>query len=165
MQAGVMTARGPSPDVVTAGGSGERETVSSSVVEAARAGDADAFMVIYDAYATRLRGPAFRTLDDPDLVDRCDAGSNLRRNAREGGVVMKPRPMTSTAAAGRSARPGSIAVLCLLVLGLSALGLFGLCACGDTSPATTGQTTRRPRRLRRRRPRRPPPKGPGDDFL
>jgi hypothetical protein len=64
-----MTARGPSPDVVTAGGSGERETVSSSVVEAARAGDGDAFMVIYDAYATRLRGLAFRTLGDPDLVD------------------------------------------------------------------------------------------------
>ena len=54
---------------------------------------------------------------------------------------MNPRPLTSTAAVGRSSRPGSIAVLCLLVLGLSALGLFGVCACGDTSPATTGQTT------------------------
>jgi RNA polymerase sigma-70 factor, ECF subfamily len=64
-----MTARGPSPDVVTAGGSGDRQTVSSSVVEAARAGDADAFMAIYDAYATRLRGLAFRTLGDPDLID------------------------------------------------------------------------------------------------
>ena len=50
---------------------------------------------------------------------------------------MKPRAMTSTAAEGRSARPGSIAVLCLLVLGLAALGLFGLCACGDTSTTTT----------------------------
>jgi len=50
---------------------------------------------------------------------------------------MKPRAMTSTAAQGRSARPGAIAVLCLLVLGLAALGLFGLCACGDTSTTTT----------------------------
>ena len=64
-----MTVREPRPDVVTAGGSGDRQTVPSSVVEAARAGDADAFMAIYDAYVTRLRGLAFRTLGDPDLLD------------------------------------------------------------------------------------------------
>jgi ketosteroid isomerase-like protein len=50
---------------------------------------------------------------------------------------MKPRAMTSTAAAGRSSRPASIAVLYLLVLGLGALGVFGLCACGGTSTTTT----------------------------
>ena len=60
---------------------------------------------------------------------------------------MKPGPMTLTAAEGRSARPGSIAVLCLLVLGLGALGLFGVCACGGTSttvsssPSATHPTT------------------------
>jgi RNA polymerase sigma-70 factor (ECF subfamily) len=64
-----MTVREPGPDVLTAGGSGDRQTVPSSVVEAARAGDADAFMAIYDAYVTRLRGLAFRTLGDPDLID------------------------------------------------------------------------------------------------
>ena len=69
MKAGVMTVRGPGPDVVTAGGSDDRQPVPSSVVEAARAGDADAFMAIYDAYVTRLRGLAFRTLGDPGLID------------------------------------------------------------------------------------------------
>jgi RNA polymerase sigma-70 factor (ECF subfamily) len=64
-----MTARGPGPDAVTASGHDDRQTVPPSVVEAARAGDADAFMAIYDAYATRLRGLAFRTLGDPDLLD------------------------------------------------------------------------------------------------
>ena len=50
---------------------------------------------------------------------------------------MKPRAMTSMAVEGRSTLPGSIAVLCLLVLGLSTLGLFGLCACSDTSTTTS----------------------------
>ena len=54
---------------------------------------------------------------------------------------MKPCPMTSTAAAGRSTRPGSIAVLCLLVLGLGTLGLFGLCACGGGSGSGTAAAT------------------------
>ena len=57
---------------------------------------------------------------------------------------MKPRAMTSTAAVGRSARPGSIAVLCLLVLGLGALGLIGLCACGGTSATTSGTPSATP---------------------
>jgi ketosteroid isomerase-like protein len=57
---------------------------------------------------------------------------------------MKPRSMTSTAAAAHSPRPGSIAVLCLLVLGLSTLGLFGLCACGDTSATSTASVTPSP---------------------
>jgi RNA polymerase sigma-70 factor (ECF subfamily) len=43
--------------------------VPSSVVTAARAGDTDAFMAIYDAYESRLRGLAFRTLGDPGLID------------------------------------------------------------------------------------------------
>ena len=64
-----MTVREPGPDVATAGAADDRESVPSSVVAAARAGDADAFMAIYDAYVTRLRGLAFRTLGDPDLVD------------------------------------------------------------------------------------------------
>ena len=64
-----MTVREPGPDVVTAGGADDRESVPSSVVEAARAGDADAFMAIYDAHVARLRGLAFRTLGDPDLLD------------------------------------------------------------------------------------------------
>jgi len=64
-----MTVREPRPDVVTAGASDDRQTVPWSAVEAARAGDTDAFMTIYDAYATRLRGLAFRTLGDPDLID------------------------------------------------------------------------------------------------
>jgi RNA polymerase sigma-70 factor, ECF subfamily len=62
-----MTVRGP--DVVTAGGTGDRRTVPSSIVGAARAGDADAFMAIYDAYESRLRGLAFRTLGDAGLLD------------------------------------------------------------------------------------------------
>jgi len=64
-----MTVRGPGPDMVTAGGSDDRQPVPSSVVEAARGGDADAFMAIYDAYEPRLRGLAFRTLGDPGLID------------------------------------------------------------------------------------------------
>jgi RNA polymerase sigma-70 factor (ECF subfamily) len=67
--AGVLTVMEPSPDVVTAGGREDRQAVSPAVVEAARAGDPDAFMAIYDAYATRLRGLAFRTLGDPELLD------------------------------------------------------------------------------------------------
>ncbi len=58
-----------SPDVVTVGGNDERRTVASSVVDAARAGDPDAFMAIYDVYVTRLRGLAFRILGNPDLLD------------------------------------------------------------------------------------------------
>ena len=64
-----MTVMEPSPDVVTASGRDGRQDVAPSVLEAARAGDPDAFMAIYDAYATRLRGLAFRTLGDPDLLD------------------------------------------------------------------------------------------------
>jgi RNA polymerase sigma-70 factor (ECF subfamily) len=64
-----MTVMEHSPDAVTASGREDRQEVSPSVVEAARAGDPDAFMAIYDAYATRLRGLAFRTLGDPDLLD------------------------------------------------------------------------------------------------
>jgi len=64
-----MTVREPGPDQVTAGESHDRQTVPASVVDAARAGDADAFMAIYDAYAARLRGLAFRTLGDPGLLD------------------------------------------------------------------------------------------------
>jgi RNA polymerase sigma-70 factor (ECF subfamily) len=64
-----MTAREPGPDAVTASGRDDRPTVPPSVVAAARAGDPDAFMAIYDAYVTRLRGLAFRTLGDPDLLD------------------------------------------------------------------------------------------------
>ena len=64
-----MTVRETGPDVVTAGDGDDRRPVPSSVVEAARAGDTDAFMTIYDAYVTRLRGLAFRTLGDPDLID------------------------------------------------------------------------------------------------
>jgi RNA polymerase sigma-70 factor (ECF subfamily) len=62
-----MTFRGP--DVVTAGGADDRESLPSSVIAAARAGDADAFMAIYDAYHSRLRGLAFRTLGDAGLLD------------------------------------------------------------------------------------------------
>jgi RNA polymerase sigma-70 factor, ECF subfamily len=62
-----MTVEGP--DVVTAGGAEDRESVPSSVVAAARAGDADAFMAIFDAYHSRLRGLAFRTLGDAGLLD------------------------------------------------------------------------------------------------
>lgn len=43
--------------------------VSADVVEAARRGDPDAFMTIWDVYESRLRGLAFRTLADPDLLD------------------------------------------------------------------------------------------------
>lgn len=57
---------------------------------------------------------------------------------------MKPRAMTSTAAVGRSARPGSLAVLCLLVLSLGALGLIGLCACGGTSTTTSSTPSATP---------------------
>jgi RNA polymerase sigma-70 factor (ECF subfamily) len=64
-----MTVREPGFDEVTADASHDRQTVPASVVEAARAGDADAFMAIYDAYAARLRGLAFRTLGDPGLLD------------------------------------------------------------------------------------------------
>jgi RNA polymerase sigma-70 factor (ECF subfamily) len=64
-----MTIREPGLDEVTAGASHNRQTVPASVVAAARAGDADAFMAIYDAYAARLRGLAFRTLGDPGLLD------------------------------------------------------------------------------------------------
>ena len=64
-----MTVREPSPDAVTASGNDDRQPVPPAVVEAARAGDPDAFMAIYDAYAARLRGLAFRTLGDPDLLD------------------------------------------------------------------------------------------------
>jgi ketosteroid isomerase-like protein len=48
---------------------------------------------------------------------------------------MKSHPMTSSAAARRSAHPRSIAVLglSLLLAGVSALGLIALCACGGTS--------------------------------
>ena len=89
-------------------------------------------------------------------------------NRREGGVVMEPRPMTSTTAAGRSARPDSIAVLWLLVLGPSrwASSAFAPAA---VAPGA-GQRPPRPRRRllrwarrqerrtearRRSRPRRP----------
>ena len=64
-----MTVRKPGPDAVTTGGGDARRPVPSSVVAAARAGDADAFMTIYDAYETRLRGLAFRTLGDLGLID------------------------------------------------------------------------------------------------
>jgi RNA polymerase sigma-70 factor, ECF subfamily len=64
-----MTVREPGPDVVTAGDADDRGSIPWSVVEAACAGDADAFMAIYDAYAVRLRGLAFRVLGDPDLLD------------------------------------------------------------------------------------------------
>jgi RNA polymerase sigma-70 factor, ECF subfamily len=64
-----MTVRGPGPDAVTASERDDRQTVPPSVVEAARAGDPDAFMAIYDTYVMRLRGLAFRTLGDPDLLD------------------------------------------------------------------------------------------------
>jgi RNA polymerase sigma-70 factor (ECF subfamily) len=65
----VMTLREPGREAVTAGGDDERRPVPASVVEAARTGDPDAFMAIYDAHASRLRGLAFRTLGDPDLLD------------------------------------------------------------------------------------------------
>ncbi|MCX6372662.1 MAG: sigma-70 family RNA polymerase sigma factor [Actinobacteria bacterium] len=64
-----MTVREPSPDAVTASGHDDRQPVPPAVVEAARAGDPDAFMAIYGAYDARLRGLAFRTLGDPDLLD------------------------------------------------------------------------------------------------
>jgi RNA polymerase sigma-70 factor, ECF subfamily len=64
-----MTVVEPSPDVVTTSGCADRHVLSQSVVESARAGDPDAFMAIYDAYVTRLRGLAFRTLGDPELLD------------------------------------------------------------------------------------------------
>ncbi len=60
---------------------------------------------------------------------------------------MKPRAVSSTAAVGRRAHPASVVVLCLVVLGLGALNLCGLCACGDTgttassSPSATRPTT------------------------
>ncbi len=57
---------------------------------------------------------------------------------------MKRRAMTSTAAVGRSARPGSIAVLCLLVLSLGALSLIGLGACGGTSSTTSSTPSATP---------------------
>jgi outer membrane protein assembly factor BamB len=69
------------------------------------------------------------------------------RQEREGGVVMKPRAISSTAAVGRRAHPGSVTLLCLVVLGLGAFGLCGLCACGDTgttasrAPSATHPTT------------------------
>ena len=48
---------------------------------------------------------------------------------------MKRCPVTTSAAAGRRAQPGSIAVLdwSPLILGLTVLGLVALCACGGTS--------------------------------
>jgi RNA polymerase sigma-70 factor (ECF subfamily) len=64
-----MTAKESGPHRVTAGEGGDGQTVPPSVVDAARAGNTDAFMAIYDAYATRLRGLAFRTLGDGDLLD------------------------------------------------------------------------------------------------
>jgi RNA polymerase sigma-70 factor, ECF subfamily len=64
-----VTIRRSSPDVATTGGSDERQTVPTSVVAAARAGDPNAFMAIYDVYVTRLRGLAFRMLGGPDLLD------------------------------------------------------------------------------------------------
>lgn len=64
-----MTAREPGPDVLAAGEANDRPAVPSSVVEAARAGDADAFLTIYDAHVTRLRALAFRTLGDPGMLD------------------------------------------------------------------------------------------------
>ena len=47
---------------------------------------------------------------------------------------MKPHPGTSIAAARRRARPSSIAVLglSLLVVGLTALGLVAISACGGS---------------------------------
>ena len=53
---------------------------------------------------------------------------------------MKPRLQTPSAAALRRARPGSIMVpgLSLLVLGLGALGLLMLCACGGSGSTTAG---------------------------
>jgi len=67
-----MTAREPRPDVLTAGGSGDRQTVPSSVVEAARAGDADAFMAIYDAYV-KLRGSTHTELSPEGMKSLLDA--------------------------------------------------------------------------------------------
>jgi RNA polymerase sigma-70 factor, ECF subfamily len=64
-----MTVKKPGPEVGTEDGGDDRRPVPSSVVAAARAGDADAFMAIYDAYESRLRGLAFRTLGDPGLID------------------------------------------------------------------------------------------------
>jgi RNA polymerase sigma-70 factor (ECF subfamily) len=43
--------------------------VPAAVVAAARHGDADAFMTIFDAFNDRLRGLAFRILGDADLMD------------------------------------------------------------------------------------------------
>jgi ketosteroid isomerase-like protein len=57
---------------------------------------------------------------------------------------MRRRAITSTAAVGRSARPRSIAVLGLLILGLGALGLIGLCACGGTSTTTSSTPSATP---------------------
>ena len=56
---------------------------------------------------------------------------------------MKPHPGTSTAAARRHARPSSIAVLglSLLVVGLTALGLIALGACGGTSTSASSSPT------------------------
>ena len=45
------------------------DSVPRGVLDAARHGDSDAFMVIYDEYADRLRGLAYRTLGDPGLID------------------------------------------------------------------------------------------------
>jgi hypothetical protein len=78
-----MTARGSSPNVVTAGGCGGREIMPSPVFEAARAGDADGFLVICGPHRARLRGPAFLTIGDPDLIDdampdRASAGTRGR---------------------------------------------------------------------------------------
>jgi RNA polymerase sigma-70 factor, ECF subfamily len=50
----------------------ERErgpAVPAGVVQAARRGDPNAFMAIWEAYESRLRGLAYRTLGDPDLLD------------------------------------------------------------------------------------------------
>jgi len=56
---------------------------------------------------------------------------------------MKPHPGTSTAAARRRAHPSSIAVLglSLLVVGLTALGLVALSACGGTSTSASSSPT------------------------
>jgi RNA polymerase sigma-70 factor (ECF subfamily) len=43
--------------------------VPAAVIEAARQGDADAFMTIYDVFNGRLRGLAFRILGSGDLMD------------------------------------------------------------------------------------------------
>ena len=51
------------------GGSGTARVVPPSIVAAARRGDPNAFMAVYDTYADLLRGLAYRTLGDPGLLD------------------------------------------------------------------------------------------------